>query len=534
VLPLENEDINECWLSDKDRFSYEAVNSTERLTKPMVKQGGAWQEVDWGVALDYVAHALKDVVKAHGADAVGTLVSPHSTLEEMFLAQKLSRELGSGNVDFRLRQSDFSLDGKRAGTPWLGMSVAEFSKLDRVLVVGSFLRKDHPLLAQRLRQSAKLGTQVSLIHAADDDQLIKNTLKAIGLPSQVPQLLAEVVKAVAIAKGSEVDAALNGVAVSAAAQKIADSLVSGSKTGVFLGNFAQQHPQAGTLEALTQQLAKLLEGKSGFLGEAANSVGGYIAKAVPSANGLNAAQMFAQPRKAYLVFNAEPELDSANGAQAAAALKQAEMVAVFSPFKSPAALEYADVLLPISPFTETSGTFVNTEGRVQSFNAVAKPLGEARPGWKVLRVLGNVLDLSGFEYNSSEDVRAEVLGGSPEFVAGLNNGASATIALNGAISGVERVADVPIYFSDALVRRAPSLQRARDAKAPAARVNAATATKLGLDGAAEVTVKQGGASVKLPLAIDAGVPDGAVRVAAAHASTVALGSMFGQISVERA
>lgn len=534
VLPLENEEINECWLSDKDRFSYEALNSEERLTKPMVKQGGQWQETDWGVALDYIAHALKDVVKTHGADAVGTLVSPHSTLEEMFLAQKLSRELGSNNVDFRLRQSDFALDGKRAGTPWLGMKVAELSKLDRVLVVGSFLRKDHPLLAQRLRQSAKRGTQVSLINPVDDDQLIKNTLRAVGLPSQLPQLLAEVVKAVAAAKGATVDAAVSAVSVSAAAQKIADSLVSGSNAGVFLGNFAQQHPQASTLEALAQQLAKLLGGKAGILGESANSVGGYVAKAVPSANGLNAAQMFAQPRKAYLLFNTEPELDSADGAQAVAALNGAAMVAVFSAFKSEAALAYADVLLPIAPFTETSGTFVNTEGRVQSFNAVAKAQGETRPGWKVLRVLGNVLNLAGFEYTSSEEVRDEALGGAVEFAAGLDNGVNAAVSLNGASSGIERIADVPIYFADSLVRRAPSLLRARDAAAPAARVNAATAAKLGLDGASEVVVKQGAAAVKLSLKIDAAVPEGAVRVAAAHASTAALGAMFGQLSVERA
>lgn len=534
VLPLENEEINECWLSDKDRFSYEAVNSEERLTKPMVKQGGQWVEADWGVALDYIAHALKDVSKTHGADSIATLVSPHSTLEEMFLAQKLTRELGSHSVDFRLRQNDFSLDGKRAGTPWLGTSVAEFSKLDRVLVVGSFLRKDHPLLAQRLRQSAKRGTQVSLINAVDDDQLIKNTIRAVGLPSQLPQLLAEVVKAVASAKGVAADAAVSGVTVSAAAQKIADSLVSGANTGVFLGNFAQQHPQAASLEALAQQLAKLLGGKSGFLGEAANSVGGYVAKALPTGNGLNAVQMFAQPRKAYLLFNVEPDLDSANGAQAVAALNDAAMVAVFSAFKSDAALAYADVLLPIAPFTETSGTYVNTEGRVQSFNAVAKAAGEARPGWKVLRVLGNVLNLSGFEYNSSEEVRDAALGGATEFVSGLDNGVNAAVSLNGAAAGIERIADVPIYFADGLVRRAPSLQRARDAAVPAARLNAATATKLGLDGAAEVTVKQGAASVKLALKIDAGVPDGAVRVAAAHASTAALGSMFGQLSVERA
>jgi NADH-quinone oxidoreductase subunit G len=244
VLPLENEDINECWLSDKDRFSYEGVNSEQRLTKPMVKQDGQWIETEWSAALDYIGHALRDVVKNHGADSLATLLSPHATLEEMFLAQKLTRALGSGNVDFRLRHSDFSLDGKRAGTPWLGMTIADFSKLDRVLVIGSFLRKEQPLLAQRLRQSAKRGTQVSLIHAADDDQLIKNTLKAIAAPSQLPQVLAEVVKAVATKKGVAVDAALANVTVSAAADKIADSLLSGNNAGIFLGNFAQQHPLA--------------------------------------------------------------------------------------------------------------------------------------------------------------------------------------------------------------------------------------------------------------------------------------------------
>ncbi len=536
VLPLENEDINECWLTDKERFSYQGLNSPERLTKPMVKQGGEWKEVDWSVALDYAAHALRDVAKTHGGGAIGGLLSPHATLEEMYLAQKLLRGLGSENIDFRLRQSDFSADGKRKGAPWLGMKIADIGRLDRVLVVGSFLRKDHPLIAQRLRQSAKRGAQVSILHSADDDLLIKLAARAIAAPSQLPAILAQVVKAVCAIKGIAADTAVAGVTVSADAQAIAQSLASGSRAAVLLGNFAQQHPQATTLHALGRQLASALGGSFGFLGEAANSVGGYVAKAVPGAAGLNAAAMLKDPRQAYVVVGAEPELDCADGVQALAALTKAAAVVVLSPFRSQAMLDYAAVLLPVSPFSETSGTFVNTEGRVQSFFAATKPLGEARPAWKVLRVLGNLLEQAGFNYNSSEDVRAEALGGQPEFASGLDNGIDG-VALNLAstVGGLERLADVPIHFADSLSRRAPALQLAADSVAPSARMSAALLAKLGV--AAGDKVKVGaGATVTVTLAarLDAGLPDGVVRIAAAHADTAALGAMSSVLSVEKA
>jgi NADH-quinone oxidoreductase subunit G len=541
VLPLENEDINECWLTDKERFSYQGLNSqgdNGRLTKPMVKQGGEWKEVDWSAALDYAAHALRDVAKTHGAAAIGGLVSPHATLEEMYLAQKLLRGLGSENIDFRLRQSDFSADGHRRGTPWLGMKIADISRLDRVLVVGSFLRKDHPLIAQRLRQSAKRGAQVSVLHSADDDLLIKLAARAIAAPSHLPAVLAQVVKAVCQIKGVAADAALAGVTISAEAQAIAQSLASGSNTGVLLGNFAQQHPQAATLQSLGQQLASALGGSVGFLGEAANSVGGYVAKAVPGVSGLNASAMLKDLRQAYVVVGAEAELDCADGAQALAALGKAAVTVVLTPFKSQAMLDYAAVLLPVSPFTETSGTFVNTEGRVQSFYAATKPLGDARPAWKVLRVLGNLLQVAGFEYNSSEEVRAEALGGQPVFVSGLDNGIDG-IALNltATVNGLERIADVPIHFADALVRRAPALQQAADSAAPSARMNAATLNKLGVAAGDKLKVKVGAggtATVTLAAELDAGLPDGTVRVAAAHADTLALGAMSAVLSVEKA
>ena len=535
VLPMENEAINECWLSDKDRYSYEGLNNAERLTRPMIKQDGRWNEVDWTVALDYVAHALGDVAKNHGGAAIGGLVSPHATLEEMYLAQKLLRGLGSENVDFRLRQSDFSADGKRLGTPWLGMKIAEISALDRVLVVGSFLRKDHPLLAQRLRQRAKRGSQISVLHSADDDLLLKVFAKAIALPSQLPLLLAQILKASAELKSVAVDAELASLIVSDSPRKIAASLVSGRSVGILLGNFAQQHAEAATLHQLAQRLSVVLGAKFGFIGEAANSVGGYVAKAIPGVGGLNAATMLSEPRKAYVVLGAEPELDCANGVAAVVAMKQAASVVMLTAFRSASMLEYADVLLPVSPFSETSGTFVNTEGRAQSFHASTKPLGDSRPAWKVLRVLGNLLGLSGFEFTSSEGVRTEVLGSASEFAGGLDNAVSGvSIALAGQADGaLERVADVPIHFADALVRRAPSLQQTQDAMVPLARMNAKTLTRVGVSEGAQVRVGAGDTpSIQLVAGLDNGLPDNAIRISAAHVTTMQLGAMATALVVE--
>ena len=537
VLPLENEDVNECWLSDKDRFSYEGLYAEDRVTSPLIKQGGKWIETDWQTALEYAANALKSVVSENGAAAIGALASPHSTLEELFLAQKLARGLGSNNVDFRLRQSDFSADGKRAGAPWLGLPVAEIAKLDRVLVVGSFLRKDHPLLALRLRQIAKSGAQVSVIHVAAETLLMPLATRAVVAPDQLVNTLAQVLMAVAGQKSVAIDAAMyeviGNVAVSDEAKAIAASLTSGSNGALFLGNLAQHHPQAAQLQALAQEIAKITGLRFGFLGEAANSVGGYLANALPGGNGLNAAAMLAQPRKAYVVLNAEPELDCFDGAQALKALNAAATVIVLSPFKGKAT-EYADVILPVTPFTETSGTFVSTEGRVQSFHAVVRPLGESRPAWKVLRVLGNLLSLSGFDYDSSETVKAEVLG-SGDVSAKLNNGVSGVkIAVAPATAGIQRVSDVPAYAADPLVRRAESLQKTKDARTPVAAAAAATLARLGVQAGEQIKVRQGDGVVALHASLDDTLAAGCVRISAAHADTYALGAMHGEITVERA
>ncbi|ATE60285.1 NADH-quinone oxidoreductase subunit NuoG [Thauera sinica] len=535
VLPLDNEEINECWLSDKDRFSYDALNGEDRLTTPMIKQGGEWKPTDWQRALEFVATGLRDVARDFGPSSIGALASPHSTVEELHLLQKFVRALGSDNVDFRLRQSDFSADGGRKGAPWLGMPVASVGELNRLLVVGSFLRKDAPLLAQRVRQAAKRGLHVSAIGPNAEEWLIPVRHRSLVAPSQMVPVLAQVVVALAAEKGAEPAESVRAMlpqTVSDDAREIARSLAGGSKVAVWLGNLASQHEQAAQLELLAQEIARLAGGSAGTIGEAANSMGGYLAGAVPTAGGLNARTMIEQPRKAYVLLGLEPDLDHANPAAAMSALSSAQLVVALTAFASPSLREVADVLLPIAPFTETSGTFVNCEGRAQSFNAVARPLGENRPGWKVLRVLGNLLQAEGFEYADSESVRADALGS--DFASRLDNGlelASPSVpAVPG--NGLERVADVPIYFADPLVRRAPALQKTRDAAAPSARMAGTTLAGLGLSAGDRIRVK-GAGQIEIVAVADEGVAPGCVRIAAAHIATAALGPMSGLLSVER-
>lgn len=469
VLPLENDAVNECWLADRDRFSYEALNTEERLTSPMLKQGGQWQAVDWQTALEYVANGLKQVKEQHGASAIGALVSPQSTVEELFLAARLVRGLGSENIDHRLRHADFAAaDGVR----WLGTTIASLSTLQRALVVGSNLRKDHPLFALRIRGAVRNGAQVSVIHDRQDDWAMAIAGRVTAPAGQWLQALADVAAAVAAEKGTQAPVA--GQAHDDA-KRIAASLMGGERKAILLGNAAAHHANASSLLALAQWLGEQTGASVGYLTEAGNTVGAQLVGAMPGDGGQNAAQMLAGGLKAVLLLNNEPAFDSAGGARAAAALAQADMVVTLSPFK--ANLDISDVLLPISPFTETPGTFVNAEGRVQSFHAVVKPLGETRPAWKVLRVLANLLGLPGFDYESAQEV----------LVAARGPGdASQPLVQGGRLSNATRApirADAPdvapatasIYQLDGIVRRAPSLQRTADARAASGAAEEATA-----------------------------------------------------------
>ncbi|HIC7209996.1 NADH-quinone oxidoreductase subunit NuoG [Burkholderia stabilis] len=533
VLPFENEAINECWISDKDRFSYEGLNSEERLTKPMLKQGGQWIETDWQTALEYVAKGLKGIAADHGANALAMLASAHSTAEELFLVKQLANELKTPNVDFRLRQQDFSAPVQ--GAPWLGMPIAELSNVDAAFVVGSFLRRDHPLFASRLRQAAKSGAKLHFLHATGDDALIPTAQRIVAAPSAWLDELAGVAAAVAQLRGVALPDTLAGVTASPAAQAVAQSLANGERRAVLLGNVAVRHPEFAKLHAVAQWIADNTGATFGFLTEAANTVGAHVVGALPGEGGLNAHEAFAQPRKGYVLLNVEPEFDTADPAQALAALNQAEMVVVMSPFKH--GLDYADVLLPVAPFTETAGTFVNAEGTVQSFNGVVRPLGDTRPAWKVLRVLGSLLGLPNFEYETAEEVRLAALGDAG--VAGrLSNQTSVApvrVAANAANGGFERLADVPIYHADALVRRAGALHLTAAAKAAnAAALPAALFDKLGLKEGDAVRVRQGERAVQLPAVRDANLAETVVRVSAATPAGAALGSLSGELVVEKA
>ncbi|MGZ5231125.1 MAG: NADH-quinone oxidoreductase subunit NuoG [Burkholderiales bacterium] len=540
VLPRENEAVNECWLSDRDRFSYEGLNSEERLARPLMKRDGVWQTVEWQVALEFVATKLKQIREQHGADSIGALALPNQTLEELYLLQKVMRGLGSGNVDFRLRQSDFGRDASGAGIPWLGMSIAEIQQLDRVLVIGSTLRKEHPLIAHRLRQGTKKGLELSFVNPVDDDLLMRVAHKAIVAPAAMAYTLAQVVKAAASAKNvaipASVRSALESVEVDEAGRALAQGFASGAKSAVFLGNIAQHHPAASTLHVLAQALAEITGARLGVLSEAANSVGGYVAGAVPSGtpNGKNAAQMFAEPLKAYILLGVEAELDTHDPAGALSALRQAELVVAMSPFEH-GALEYAHVILPIGPFTETAGTFINMEGRVQSFTGCVQPLGEARPAWKVLRVLGNMLGISGFDYDSADAVKREVLGDG-DIARKLDNRIvlSALASVKAPVEeGLRRVGEVPIYSSDPLVRRSPPLQKTRDAEPPAAFVSPVLYERLGLRAGDFLRVRSEGAEIVVPVEVDSRLPHGCIRLAAARPETAALGAMFGTVTAER-
>lgn len=561
VLPRENEAVNECWLSDKDRFSYEGLNSDDRLTRPMIKRDGQWSECGWQEALEFTANALRVIKEKYGAKSIGALGSAHSTSEELYLLQKLLRSLGSGNIDHRLRQSDFRADKQLQGTPWLGTSIADISQLKSVLIIGSILRKDHPLIAQRMRQAVKNGMQLNLVNPIDDDLLVNVANKIITAPDAMVKTLAEILKAAIEIKGikqpTELQKLINSINISstASAFAIASSLIENGPAAIYLGNLSQHHPEYSKINWLTSLIARAAGASFGILGEAANSVGAYLVGAVPEIGtlpssvrlnyaeiaGLNAAQMLGfsadavdEKCRAFILMNVEPEFDTYNSQQALKTIKSSEFVVSMSAYKGSAG-DYADVLLPIAPFTETSGTYVNTEGRVQSFNGVVSPLGETRPAWKVLRVLANLLQLEKFDYETPEQIRTEIFPDESEINQCLSNTLrnfdfEIKVVEN---QGLQRIGEVPIYQADPIVRRAESLQSTHDALPPKAWMSTAILESLGIAAGDQVKVGQGDEFVQLEAASDERLPANCVRVACAHPKTIALGGLFGEISVEK-
>lgn len=528
VVPFENDDVNECWISDKDRWAYEGLNVEDRLTVPMVRdENNVWREVSWQDALKVVGDALGQIAHHDGAEYIGALATENSTLEELALLKRLMNGLGSANVDALLRNTDANFARATAGAAWLGMSINDLDSVDGVVVIGSNLRKDHPLMAQRLRQVAKKGARITLIDSYGEDPLFPVAARLTVAPSELGNTVSAVAKAVAAQKaGAAAD--LNDPVQALAAQ-----IVGGSKPAVFLGNAAVAAPDASQIAAKAQELADAYGATLGFLTAGANTVGAYVVGAVAQGSGLSAKQMVENQLKAYLVLNAEPRFDMDNGVVAEQTLSNAFSVALTA-YKS-AAASWAKVMLPVATFAETSGTFINAEGRAQSFKGVVSSKGQARPAWKVLRVLGNVLHFNGFEQESSEQVRDEVIGSGIH--TKLNNKVSVlgqeVRRATAVTTGLERVAEVAIYRTDAIVRRAESLQATEISRTPKARINAVTLSNLQVADGDKVKVKSATGAGEFIVALDNNLADNTIRLAQGFEETVALGSAYAQLTVER-
>jgi NADH-quinone oxidoreductase subunit G len=474
VVARENEAINETWIADRDRFSYEGIYSEDRLRQPMVRRGSEWVEVDWESALMAAAEGLK----ARAAD-LGVLASSSGTLEELYLTQRLARGLGTNNVDHRLRQRDFRDQAADPVFPGLGMPVAEVDGLDGLLVIGSHLRREAPILAHRLRKAARRGAQVSFLNPARFTYLFPVKSYLVAAASDLVGNLAAVLAAAAQAAGKSVPAHLAGIVNAASVtdehRAVAQSLLAGEKRAVWLGALAGRHARFADLRSLAAGLAAVTDARLGRIAEGGNAAGAYLAGAVPhreagtvavATPGLNAREMLGRTLSAYLMVGGiEPSVDALDP-ESLRKLAKAEFIVAITPFASAEIKAVAHLMLPMGTFAETSGTYVNCSGLWQSQAGAAAPVGEARPGWKILRVLGNLLNLPGFEYQSSEEVLSEVRERCAQVVPA---GYQGTHAVNGAAGGdaAPGLVDLPMYQADAVVRRAPSLQRTREGRTPA-------------------------------------------------------------------
>ncbi|MGB6977043.1 MAG: NADH-quinone oxidoreductase subunit NuoG [Gammaproteobacteria bacterium] len=545
VVPKQNEAINETWLSDRDRFSYEAIHSTQRLLNPRVRINGEWQETDWQTALHTVVERTNAICHEN-PEQIAALASPNSTVEEFYLLQKLLRALGSNNIDHRLRQLDFSDQAHSPHFPKLELTLEELETRDVILLIGSNVRHEQPLASHRIRQATLRGAEVMSINPANYDfNFVQSVNLVAGVENWVP-ILARILKALtALTKGSlpgELVKLLESVTPHETEQAIAATLQQHQKVAILLGAQALHHPQAAILQLLVRYIARLSLAACGVFTDGANSAGAWLAGAVPhrlidgvplQTPGLDAQAVWAQPRKAYWLLNIEPEFDCATPAQAKIALEKAEFVVCFTPFISSTQEEYADVLLPIAPFGENEGTFVNVEGRWQTFMAATIPQDQARPAWKVLRVLGNLFKLNGFEYLTQSEVLQEIHNLVQEIKLPPLAADHVPAALRPLPQGYRRVTEWPMYRVDNLVRRSQPLQAMIADDVRAVRIHSTLARRLQLDTGDWVTVRQGDSEITLPLAIDDRLADSAIFLAAGLDETAWFGMAFDAIDLQR-
>lgn len=520
VVSRENPTLNETWIADRDRYSYEGLYHADRLAKPKVKLHGEWKEVEWHQAFEIATKGLQDVIAKSGADAVGALASPSSTLEEFYLLQKIMRGLGSSHVDHRLREIDTRDQDAMSAHPGLSMSLNELEQSDAILLIGSNLQKELPLAALRVRKATKKNAAVFVVNSMDYRFNFPVTGKAIVAPSALSTVLDD------IAQGHH---------------EIAKQLQAKKNISILLGTQALHQSDAALLRYLAQQIAEKFGAKIGFITDGANAAGAWLAGAIPHREaagrkakkaGLNAYEMLANPREAYLLINVEPDLDCANSAMAVEAIKQAKFVVALSIYRNAILEDQADVILPMTPFTETSGTYVNAFGQWQSFKGVAKSFESSRPAWKLLRVLGNFLHLEGFGYESSEEIKHEV----HELVEKMPKMSLHLTAIKStsSMNKISRIGEIPIYAIDSLVRRSEPLQDAQgimEGETSAVRLNSEMIKKMNLHNGDPVSVKQDSMSVKLPVLADERVPNDAAWIAGGMVATVGLGDLFGDVEI---
>jgi len=543
VLPRENEAINETWISDRDRFAYEGLHSDQRLRVPMIKRDGQWQETDWETALNAAVSGFKQVLNSQGASQVGALISPSATVEEMYLTQKLLRGLGSANIDHRLRQIDFSDQQAAPAYPWLGMPIADLQNLDSVLLIGANVRKDQPIIGHRVRKAAMAGAEVGLISSVDYDFRFPLAARMITSPAAMERALAAVVKVLVEGNASlspAVSKLLGDVTPDNQSRAIANLLRNGERSAVLLGNQAAAHPAAARLRALAAMIGELSASTLSFVSEGANSAGGWLAGALPhreagggkaSREGLDARAMLEAGLKAYMLVGVEPELDCADSAAALQALSRAECVVALTTFVSDAMRDYAQVLLPMAPFSETSGTYVNIEGQWQSFVGAAAPVGETRPAWKILRVLGNLLGTAGFDYMSSTEVRDEAARVAEALKPDNRIAWPTPDQLSNETTALVRLADAPLYAVDGVVRHSAPLQNTADAAQAAVYVHEDLAKELGIEAGRSVTVHQDGRQLTLDLIIDNRIALGCAWIPAGVAGCAGLGAHGSAIEI---
>ena len=517
TVPRDNESVNECWLSDRDRYSHQGMYAQDRIAAPEIKRNGQWQVVGWEEALQFAGEALK---KAPGSE-LGILLHPATSNEEGDLLMRLARGLGSAHVDHRLRQLDFS--DNAVARPF-GLPVAEVGQIRAALLVGSDLRHEMPLLNHRVHQATKKGAKVYAVNPVHFDFNYKLASEAIVAPLALVDALLALAKAAVVA-GASAPTALADAIGAVQANDGDNDTIAALKSGhavVILGEAAVTHPQASWLRAIARFIAEATGAGYDELPVGANAIGLAQLGVTPGNGGLDAQAMLAQPRKSYVLYGVEPPHDFADGAAALKALGAAEQVVAFSAYAGPALREVADVILPIALLPETEATLVNVDGLAQGVVAGAKAPGQARPGWKVLRALGGALQLAGFEFDD---------------LAGLRDGISARavsdrsgLAERTPSSGLRRLATWPIYRTDAVLRRATALNAHPLNRAPAVRLNAEEAARQGLAAGSPVRV----AATTLSAVIDAAVPDGAVWIEAAHDLTATLPPYGASITLSKA